>query len=169
MTETLDRKRLAVWLLTAALSLPAGWLAARPSGRPAGDLLWAAVAFAPPWIVLRLLMRDFHWNAFFFGYLPPIAGFEALTAAGRADGRALAMVAALPLLAYATFWLTGALLFGAARLTRLAGELLNPDPDASPIPQRLGRWLRSGGISAGRWYACWLAGAAVGCALALAG
>lgn len=166
VANTLNRKSLIIWLVTAALSLPAGWLATRRMAPPASDLVWAAIVFGPAWVVLRFLLGDFHWNAFFFGYLPPIVGFEALWSLGQDFGHAVALVAVIPLLAYAIMWFTTAIMFGGIGLAWLAREVSDPDRDASSLPRRFGRWLRSGLASTARWYAWWLAGAGVGFVLA---
>jgi hypothetical protein len=133
---------------------------------PASDLVWAAVAFGPPWVVLRFLLGDFHWNAFFFGYLPPIVGFEALWSLGHDFGHAVALVAVIPLLAYAIMWFTTAIMFGGVGVAWLAREVSDPGREASSLPRRFGHWLRSGLASTARWYAWWLAGAGVGFVLA---
>lgn len=156
-----------LWLLTTAVSVPLGWWVARSTARSGSDIVWAALVCGPPWIVLRLIAGDFYWNAFFFGFLPPVLAFEAPVGLG-ADLRQAAMLVALaPLAAYAIFGFTNLILFGGAGAARLAREALAPDEDTGSLLQRFGHWLRVRAGSALRWYAIWLGGAAAGFGLAL--
>jgi hypothetical protein len=161
-------RRLILWLLTAAVSVPLGWWAARSLARPSSDLVWATLACGPPWVVLRLLVGDFHWNAFFFGFLPPVLGFEVPTGLDADLRQAVMLVALAPLVVYAIFGFTHVIMFLGADIARLAREATSVDGDASALLRRFGRWLRASIGSAARWYAIWLGGAAVGFSLALA-
>jgi hypothetical protein len=167
MAETLSRRSLIAWLLTAAISVPLGWWAARSVEQSRGDLVWAAMTFGPPWIVLRLIAGGFTWNAFFFGFLPPVLAFEAPTGPGTSYLQVVLLVALAPLVAYAIFGFTHLIVFGGSVAARLAREALSPDEDAGSLLRRFGRWLRVRAGSALRWYAIWLGGAAAGFGLAL--
>jgi hypothetical protein len=156
------------WLLTTAISVPLGWWVARGLSQPGSDLVWAALAFGPPWVVLRLLVSDFRWNAFFFGFVPPVLAFEALEGMQVAFRQAAALVALAPLVVYAILGFSNLMLSFGAGAAELARQALDPGRDAGALPRRLGRWLRSSAGSAVRWYAIWLGGAAVGFGLAFA-
>jgi hypothetical protein len=166
-TQRPSRRRLTIWLLTTAGSVPLGWLVARPLARPGSDLVWAALVCGPPWVILRLMAGDFYWNAFFFGFLPPVLAFEALTALG-AGPRQAALLAIAPLVVYAILGFTTAIMFFGAGAAWLAREIADLERDTSALPRRLGRWLRTRIGPAARWYLVWLGGAAVGFGLALA-
>jgi hypothetical protein len=116
--------------------------------------------------VLRLIAGDFRWNAFFFGFLPPVLAFEAPIGVGADLRQAALLVALAPLAAYAIFGLTNLIMHGGAGIARLAREALDAEGDA--LLRRFGRWLRAAILSAVRWYAIWLGGAAVGFGLVLA-
>jgi hypothetical protein len=130
--------------------------------------VWAALAFGPPWIVLRLLVSGFHWNAFFFGFVPPVLAFEALAGMGVGIRRAAGLVAVAPLVVYAILSISTVIMVASAGATWLGREIADPGRDVDSLPGRVGRWLRSGIGSAVRWYAIWLGGGAVGLGLALA-
>jgi hypothetical protein len=168
MTQEGSGRRLILWLLTAAISVPLGWWASRRLTPPGSDLVWATLACGPPWVVLRLMAGDYHWNAFFFGFLPPVLAFEAPAGMSVSLRQAVLLVALAPLVAYAIFGFTNLIMFAGAGAARLAREATGPDGDIADLPRRFGRWLRSGIASAARWYAIWLGGAAVGFVLALA-
>jgi hypothetical protein len=156
------------WLLTAAVSVPLGWWVALPMAQPRSDLVWASLAFGPPWVALRLVAGDFRWNAFFFGFLPPVLAFEAVHGLGVDVRQAAQLVVLAPLLGYAIIGFANVMLFGGAGIARLAREALATDSDAGDLARRLGRRLGSAIASAVRWYAIWLGGAAIGFLLALA-
>ena len=160
-------RRLLLWLLTAAVSVPLGWWAARSLARPGSDLVWATLACGPPWVVLRLLAGEYYWNAFFFGFLPPVLAFEAPIGLGADLRQAVLLVALVPLVAYAIFGVTNLIIYGGSGAARLAREAIDPDSDIADLPGRFGRWLRTAGGAAARWYAIWLGGAAIGFGLAL--
>jgi hypothetical protein len=168
MAHGSSRWSLITWLLTAAVSVPLGWWAALPMAQPRSDLVWATVAFGPPWIVFRLAAGDFRWNAFFFGFLPPVLGFEVLYGPGPDLRQAAQLVVLAPLLVYAIIGFTHLILFGGAGIARLAREALATDSGAGELAGRFGRRLGSALASAVRWYAIWLGGAAAGFVLALA-
>jgi hypothetical protein len=168
MTHEGPGRRLVLWLLTAAISVPLGWWVARFPARSGSDFVWAALVCGPPWVVLRLIARDYYWNAFFFGFLPPVLAFEAPAGLGTSFRQAALLVAVAPLVAYAIFGFTNLIMFGGAGIDRLAREATGPDEDAGSLLRRFGRWLRASIGSAARWYAIWLGGAAVGFGLALA-
>jgi hypothetical protein len=155
------------WLLAAAVSVPLGWWVALPMAQPRSDLVWASLAFGPPWVALRLVAGDFRWNAFFFGFLPPVLAFEAVHGLGVDVRQAAQLVVLAPLLGYAIIGFANVMLFGGAGIARLAREALATDSDAGDLARRLGRRLGSAIASAVRWYAIWLGGAAVGFGLAL--
>lgn len=136
-------------------------------GRSGSDFVWAALVCGPPWVVLRLIARDYYWNAFFFGFLPPVLAFEAPAGLGTNWRQATLMVAVAPLVAYAIFGFTNLIIFGGAGAARLAREAISPDEDAASLLRRFGRWLRASTSLALRWYAIWLGGAAAGIGLAL--
>jgi hypothetical protein len=133
-------------------------------------ILWllTALVFGPPWVVFRLMAGDFRWNAFFFGFLPPVLAFEALQGLGAELAQAVRLVALAPLVVYAIIGFTHMILFGGAGIARLAGEALRFDGGAGELASRFGRRFGSTIASAARWYAIWLVGAAVGFGLALA-
>ena len=168
MAQGSSRGWLIFWLLTAAVSVPLGWWVAFSMARPRSDLVWAALAFGPPWVVFRLVVGDFRWNAFFFGFLPPVLAFEALQGLGAELAQAVQVVVLAPLAVYAIIGFTHVILFGGAGIARLAGEALRSDGGAGELASRFGRRLGSSIASAARWYAVWLGGAAAGFALALA-
>ena len=168
MTHQPSGRQLTVWLLTTAVSVPLGWLAALALARPGSDLVWAALACGPPWVVLRLLAGDFNWNAFFFGFLPPVLAFEASIGLDAGLRQAVLLVALVPLVVYAILGFTTSIMFYSTGAAWLAREISDPDRDAGSLPRRLGLWLRPRIGSAARWYAVWQGGAAVGCGLALA-
>ena len=167
MTHQPLRRRIILWLLTTTISVPLGWWVSHSMGRSGSDFVWAALVCGPPWVVLRLTARDYYWNAFFFGFLPPVLAFEAPAGLGTSFRQAALLVAVAPLVAYAIFGVTNLILFGGAGATRLAREALSPDEDAGSLLRRFGRWLRASVGSALRWYAIWLGGAAAGFGLAL--
>jgi len=166
MTYQADRRRLSIWLLTTAISVPLGWLAARPLARVGSDLVWAALAGGPPWVIFRLMAGAFYWNAFFFGFLPPVLAFESLAGLGADLHQAALLVALAPLVVYAILGFTNAIMFSGVGADWLAREMTDPDRDAGSLPFRLGFRSRIG--SAARWYAVWLGGATTGFGLALA-
>jgi hypothetical protein len=163
-----QRRNLLIWLLTTAISAPLGWWAARGLSQPGSDLVWAALAFGPPWVVLRLLVSDFRWNAFFFGFVPPVLAFEALAGTRVAFRQAATLVAVAPLVVYVILSFSTVMLSFGSVTARLAREAADPRRDPGELTRRLGRWLHSSAGSAVRWYAIWLGGAAVGFGLALA-
>jgi hypothetical protein len=167
MAHGSSRRRIILWLLTTTISVPLGWWVARSAAPSGSDFVWAALVCGPPWVVLRLIARDYYWNAFFFGFLPPVLAFEAPTGLGTSFRQAVLLVALAPVVAYAIFGFTNLILFGGAGAARLAREALSPDEDAGSLLRRFGRWLRASTGSALRWYAIWLGGAAVGFGLAL--
>jgi hypothetical protein len=168
MTNGSSRRRLVLWLLTTTISVPLGWWVARSTARSGSDFVWAALVCGPPWVVLRLLARDYYWNAFFFGFLPPVLAFEAPAGLGTSFRQAVLLVALAPVAAYAIFGFANLIIFGGSGAARLAREALSPDEDAGSLLRRLWRWLRATTGSAVRWYAIWLGGAAAGFGLALA-
>jgi hypothetical protein len=168
MAHGSSRRRIILWLLTTTISVPLGWWVARSAAPSGSDFVWAALVCGPPWVVLRLIARDYYWNAFFFGFLPPVLAFEAPTGLGTSFRQAVLLVALAPVVAYAIFGFTNLILFGGAGAARLAREALSPDEDAGSLLRRFGRWLRASTGSALRWYAIWLGGAAAGFGLALA-
>ena len=168
MTDGSSRRRLVLWLLTTTISVPLGWWVARSTERSGSDFIWAALVCGPPWVVLRLLARDYCWNAFFFGFLPPVLAFEVPAGHGASFSQAVLLVALAPVVAYAIFGFTNLIIFGGSSAARLAREALSPGEDAGSLLGRFGRWLRASASSAGRWYALWLGGAAAGFGLALA-
>jgi hypothetical protein len=168
MTHQPLRRRIILWLITTTISVPLGWWVTRSMGRSGSDFVWAALVCGPPWVVLRLIARDYYWNAFFFGFLPPVLAFEAPAGLGTNWRQATLMVAVAPLVAYAIFGFTNLIIFGGAGAARLAREAISPDEDAASLLRRFGRWLRASTSLALRWYAIWLGGAAAGFGLALA-
>jgi hypothetical protein len=168
MAEGSSRRLLIIWLLTAAACVPLGWWVAHRTAQPRSDLVWAAVTCGPPWVVLRLVAGDYHWNAFFFGFLPPLLAFEALAGLGVDLRQAVQFVALAPLAVYAIIGFTHLILYGGAGIARLAREALESDGGAGVPASRFGRRTGAAAGSALRWYAIWLGGAAVGFALALA-
>ncbi len=163
-----QRRNLLIWLLTTGVSVPLGWLVARPLSPPGSDLVWATLVFAPPWIALRLLVRGFHWNAFFFGFIPPVLAFEALEGMHVGLRQSALLVAVAPLVVYAILSISTVVMLSGRGAAWLAREDTDRSLDSNMLRRTLGARLRSGLANALLWYAIWLGCAVVGFGLALA-